>query len=71
MALTNSEIEAKLAALEDRISLVSRVTDGLELRLDDGMAMWEDWAVQLQVAMAAVERQIRRLRQVGPPPGRE
>jgi len=71
MALTKSEVEAKLAALEDRISLLFQATDSLEWRLEHGLEIWEGCAVELQVALAGVQKQIGRLRKGGPPARRE
>ena len=67
MAWTHSEIEAKLAALEDRITFLFQNTDSLELRFEQWTEMWESWAVELQTALAGVEKQISRIRNAPPP----
>lgn len=71
MTLTNSEMEAKLAALEDRVSILFQATNAVEWRLEHGLEMWEGWAVELQAAMSAVEKQIVRLREHGAPTDQE
>lgn len=60
MALTRGEMEAKLAALEDRVTLLSQVVDTLESRLDRKEEMWTDWAFILRAASAVVEGEMRR-----------
>ena len=67
MTWTNSEIEAKLAALEDRISFLFQTTDTLEIRFERWTEMWEVWAVELQGALATVEKQISRTRSAARP----
>jgi len=72
MALTKDEVEAKLAALEDRITLVARVTDNLELRFDEGAERWDAWVSETRNAIVRLRRQLDRLREQGPlsPPPR-
>ena len=60
MALTKQEMEAKLAALEDRVALLSQAMDKVEDRLDRKKEMWADWAVVLRAASAVVEGEMRR-----------
>ena len=60
MALTTEEMEAKLAALEDRVALLGQVVDRLERRLDRKEEMWADWALILRAASAVIEGEMRR-----------
>ena len=59
MALTQDQMEAKLAALEDRVSLLSQVVDTLENRLDREEERWTDWALILRAASAVLEGEMR------------
>jgi len=68
MVLTKDEVEAKLAALEDRISLLARVTDNLELRFDEGAERWDDWVSETRNAIVCLRRQLNHLREQGAPP---
>jgi hypothetical protein len=70
MVLTKDEVEAKLAALEDRISLLARVTDNLELRFDDGAERWDAWASETRNAIVCLRRQLDHLREQLPLPRR-
>ena len=63
MVLTKNEMEAKLAALEDRIALVARVTDNLELRFDEGAERWDAWVSETRNAIVCLRRQLDHLRQ--------
>ena len=55
MALTRDEMEAKLAAMEDRVALLCQVVDRLERRLDRKDEMWADWAIILRATAAVIE----------------
>ena len=68
--MTTNEIEAKMAALEERIAFLSEVTDNLEMRFDLGVQRWEDWVADLKAALGVVGKQIDRLRQQLPGEGR-
>ena len=61
MALTRDEMEAKLAAIEDRVALLSQVVDRLERRLDRKDEMWVDWALILRAASAVIEGEMRQI----------
>ena len=61
MPLTKQEMEAKLAALEDRIALLGQVVDTLENRLDQKVKQWTDWAVLLHVLSEVIDRQLRQV----------
>jgi hypothetical protein len=60
MTLTTGEMEAKLAALEDRVALLCQVVDRLERRLDRKEEMWADWALILRAASAVIEGEMRQ-----------
>jgi hypothetical protein len=70
MVLTKDEVEAKLAALEDRISLLARVTDNLELRFDEGAERWDEWVSETRNAIVCLRRQLDHLREQLPLPRR-
>ncbi len=70
MALTKEEMEAKIAALEDRITFLSQTTDSLEWRFEHGVERWVAWASDLQMALRTVSKQIDHLRQKVPVPPR-
>lgn len=70
MALTKEEMEAKIAALEDRISFLSQVTDSLEWRFEHGVERWTLWAADLRMALRALSKQIDHIRQKVPMPQR-
>ena len=61
MALTRDEMEAKLGALEDRVTLLLQVVDTLESRLDRKEEKWADWALILRATSAVVEGEMRRV----------
>ena len=63
MALTREEMEAKLAAIEDRVALLCQVVDRLERRLDRKEEMWADWAIILRAAAAVIEGELRQVTQ--------
>jgi hypothetical protein len=60
MALTRDEMEAKLAAMEDRVALLCQVVDRLERRLDRKDEMWADWAIILRATAAVIEGERRQ-----------
>ena len=62
MALTRGEMEAKLAALEDRISLLTQTVDKLENRLFQKGQEWSDWSLLLHVLTEVIDRQLERER---------
>ena len=62
MALTRGEMEAKLAALEDRIGLLSQTVDNLENRLIQKGQEWSDWSLLLHVLTEVIDRQLERER---------
>lgn len=70
MALTQSEVEAKLAALEERISFLTQVTDTLEWRFDQGVERWDRWVAELRDALTRITRQLDRVRKHIPQPPR-
>jgi hypothetical protein len=61
MTLTTEEMEAKLAALEDRVALLCQVVDRLERRLDRKEEVWTDWALILRAASAVIEGEMRQV----------
>ena len=61
MNLTESEMEAKLAALEDRIALLLQAVDRLEIRLDRKDEVDADWALILRAAAKVVENGAGRM----------
>ena len=58
MALTPTETEAKIAALEDRVSLLFQATDSLESQFEQDEQLWSQWATELREALAVIGRQI-------------
>ena len=67
MPLTNQEMEAKLAALEDRVALLAQTVDTLENRWDQKGQEWADWSLLLHVLTEVIDRQLDRDR--GKTPG--
>jgi len=68
MALTRQETEAKLAALEDRVALLSQVVDTLEDRFQLKMEQWTDWLLVHRNLLEVMDRELRRARGEGPKP---
>ena len=66
MPLTRQEMEAKLAALEDRISLLTQTVDNLENRLFQKAQEWSDWSLLFHVMTEVVDRQLERDRGTTP-----
>ena len=66
MALTRSEMEAKLAALEDRLALLSQVVDTLEDRFQLKIDQWNDWLLVQRTMLEAMDREMIRVRAKGP-----
>ena len=66
MALTPTEIEAKIAALEDRIGLLFQTTDNLESLVQQGEERWFRWAQELREALRVINRQMDRVRRTLP-----
>ena len=62
MALTRQEMEAKLAALEDRVSLLSQVVDNLEDRFQLKMEQWTDWLIVHRNLLEVMDREMTRVR---------
>ncbi len=62
MVLTQGELEAKVAALEDRISFLSQATDSLEWRFEHGIERWTCCAAELQEGLAALSKQVEQIR---------
>lgn len=60
MPLTRQEMEAKLAALEDRIALLTQTVDNLENRLHQKAEEWSDWSLLLHAMTEVVDRQVER-----------
>ncbi len=71
MALTQDEMEAKIAALEDRISLLFQTTDTLESRFNWGLARWIGWATELRLALTVINSQIEHVGDKLPLSGQE
>jgi len=65
MTLTKEEMEAKLAAIEDRVALLRQVVDRLERRLDRKDEMLGDWALILRAAAAVIEGEMRQTEEEG------
>jgi hypothetical protein len=53
-------MEAKLAAIEDRVALLGQVLDKLESRLDRKDEMRADWALILRAAATVIEGEMRQ-----------
>jgi len=64
MALTKSEMEAKLAAIEDRLEMLSQFVESLETRVDRKEDLWADWALILRAATAVIDGKARQTRDV-------
>ena len=60
MPLTKQEMEAKLAALEDRVALLTTTVDTLEDRWDQKGQEWADWSLLLHVLTEVIDRQLER-----------
>ena len=60
MALTRQETEAKLAALEDRVALLSQVVDTLEDRFQFKMEQWTDWLLVHRNLLEVMDRELTR-----------
>ena len=71
MALTRQEMEAKLAALEDRVALLSQVVDTLEDRFQLKMEQWTDWLAVHRNLLEVMDREMTRVQGKGrePPTG--
>jgi len=66
MALTRQETEAKLAALEDRVALLSQVVDTLEDRFQLKMEQWTDWLLVHRNLLEVMDREMARVRGKSP-----
>ena len=66
MPLTRNEMEAKLAALEDRVALLSQVVDTLEDRFQLKMEQWTDWLSVHRNLLEVMDREMTRVRGKGP-----
>ena len=62
MALTQSEMEAKLAALEERIELLRQTSDILERRSFLRFEQWERWTFDLAESLGRLTGQLDHLR---------
>lgn len=62
MALTRDEMEAKLAAIEDRVGLLTQVVDGLEDRFQLKIEHWTDWLLVHRNLLEVMDREMRRAR---------
>ena len=62
MALTRQEMEAKLAAIEDRVGLLSQVVDTLEDRFQLKMEQWTDWLLVHRYLLEVMDREMGRAR---------
>ena len=69
MALTRQEMESKLAALEDRVALLSQVVDTLEDRFQLKIEQWTDWLRVHRNLLEVMDREMTRVRgkDLGPP----
>ncbi|OFW11108.1 MAG: hypothetical protein A3G20_05240 [Acidobacteria bacterium RIFCSPLOWO2_12_FULL_59_11] len=56
-------MEAKLAALEERIDLLSRFTETLEGQFDSEAERWKRWEEGLSEAVVAIGRRLARFRE--------
>lgn len=65
MALTKNEMEAKIAALEERVSLLSQTTDHLEQRFEHATDRWAGWVAE---SFSAISRQMDQIRKRVPLP---
>jgi uncharacterized coiled-coil protein SlyX len=68
MALTRQEMESRLAALEDRVALLSQVVDALEDRFELKIDQWTDWLRVHRNLLDVMDREMTRLRGKGPWP---
>ena len=62
MALTRQEMEAKLAAIEDRVGLLTQVVDTLEDRFQLKMEQWTDWLLVHRNLLEVMDREMGRAR---------
>lgn len=65
MALTKREMEAKIEALEERMSLLAQTTDSLEQRFEQATDRWAGWIVG---ALSVIGRQVEQIRKQVPWP---
>ena len=61
MALTRQEVEAKLAALEDRVALLTQVVDTLEDRFQLKVEQWTDWLLVHRNLLEVMDRELTRV----------
>jgi len=61
MALTRDEMEAKFAALEDRVDLLFQTTDTLESRFDWALVQWLGWAAELKLSLTLINQLIENV----------
>ena len=72
MALTRQEMEAKLAAIEDRVGLLTQVVDTLEDRFQLKMEQWTDWLLVHRNLLEVMDREMGRARgEIRKPPPQE
>ena len=65
MALTKREMEAKIEALEERVTLLTQTTDSLEQRFEHAADRWAGWIVG---ALSVIGRQVDQIRKQVPLP---
>jgi hypothetical protein len=68
MPLTPSEVEAKLAALEERIAFLNQGSESLEGRFDQAFEHWDRWAEEVGDFLNRITWRLERLRELLPPP---
>ena len=65
-------MEARLAALEDRVGLLMQVVDALEDRFQLKMEQWTDWLLVHRNLLEVMDRDMRRARgEIRKPPPQE
>ncbi len=70
MALSEAEIEAKLAALEERISLVAQATERFERWVEQTTEKWASWATELKASLTTIGMELDHIRKKVPLPPR-
>jgi hypothetical protein len=65
MALTRDEMEAKLAAMEDRLGLLWQFVESLEARVERKEELWTDWVLILRAATTVIESKAARVDNTG------
>jgi hypothetical protein len=61
-------MEAKLTALEERISFLTEASESLEWRFEHAVERWVSWSVELREALSTIAKHLDRIRRHIPLP---